>query len=335
MTTVEKIFQLMNEKKITAKEFATKTGLSQGNITDWKTGRARPSTDALLKISDAYNVTIEWLLGKTYFRNELEHVLLIQKAVNIVRLLKKDTVKLLDECINILVSKNSDEKVDNEIIEISKKFPKKYKEFSELIFKTLYYDYKESKDMYKIVYGIDEFSVDAFLQYSKLRYPDHYFTDKVKGARNSLKKMIQSRSNVFPTPTDSKLYMCPVYGRIAAGVPNWAEQCMEGRLPLDPDMMNIHSPEECFFLRVSGESMNKIVKNGGYALIRKQEDVDNGDIAVVLVNGYDATLKKFTRKNDMVVLEPMSDDSSFEIQIYDHTTQIKILGKYIGKFEMN
>ena len=55
--------------------------------------------------------------------------------------------------------------------------------------------------------------------------------------------------------------MCPVYGRIAAGVPNWAEQCMEGRLPLDPDMMNIHNPEECFFLRVSGESMNKIVKN--------------------------------------------------------------------------
>ena len=161
--------------------------------------------------------------------------------------------------------------------------------------------------------------------------------DKITKA---IKKIVQPpnelyTSNVFPTPTDNKLYMCPVYGRIAAGVPNWAEQCMEGRLPLDPDMMNIHNPEECFFLRVSGESMNKVVKNGGYALIRKQEDVENGDIAVVLVNGYDATLKKFTRKNDMVVLEPMSDDSSFEIQIYDRTTQIKILGKYIGKFELN
>ena len=145
---------------------------------------------------------------------------------------------------------------------------------------------------------------------------------------------INSYSNTFPAPANS-LYMCPVYGRIAAGVPNWAEQCLEGRLPLDPDMMNIHNPEDCFFLRVSGESMNKIVKNGGYALIRKQEDVDNGDIAVVLVNGYDATLKKFTKKENMIILEPMSDDPSFEIQLYGPDTQIKILGKYIGKFEMN
>lgn len=144
----------------------------------------------------------------------------------------------------------------------------------------------------------------------------------------------KSNSNTFPSP-NNQLYMCPVYGHIAAGVPNWAEQCIEGRLPLDPGMMNIHNPEECFFLRVSGESMNKVVKNGGYALIRKQEEVENGEIAVVLVNGYDATLKKFTRKNDMVILEPMSNDSSYEIQIYDHNTQIKILGKYIGKFEMN
>ena len=81
--------------------------------------------------------------------------------------------------------------------------------------------------------------------------------------------------------------------------------------------------------------MNKVIKNGGYALIRKQEDVDNGDIAVVLVNGFDATLKKFTKKNDMVILEPMSTDSSYEIQIYDKTTPIQIIGKYIGKFEMN
>lgn len=45
--------------------------------------------------------------------------------------------------------------------------------------------------------------------------------------------------------------MCPVYGRISAGIPNWAEECIEGRLPIDPELMNILNPEECFFLRVS------------------------------------------------------------------------------------
>lgn len=54
--------------------------------------------------------------------------------------------------------------------------------------------------------------------------------------------------------------MCPVYGQIPAGEPNWAEECVEGRLPLDPNLMNIVDPEECYFLRVNGESMNKVIK---------------------------------------------------------------------------
>lgn len=131
-----------------------------------------------------------------------------------------------------------------------------------------------------------------------------------------------------------KIYMCPVYGQIPAGEPNWAEECIEGRLPLDPNLMNIVDPEECYFLRVNGESMNKVIKNGAYALIRKTDWVENGEIAVVLVNGYDATLKKFTKNNDVVVLEPVSNDPTFQTQIYTKDTPIKIIGKYIGKMEM-
>lgn len=135
--------------------------------------------------------------------------------------------------------------------------------------------------------------------------------------------------------SETLFYMCPVYGRISAGQPNWAEECIEGRIPIDTNLMNIVNPEECFFLRVNGESMNKIVNNGGYALIRKTDWVEDGEIAVVLVNGDNATLKKFSKQGDLVVLEPMSNDESIKVQIYDKNTPIKILGKYIGKFEMN
>ncbi len=129
-------------------------------------------------------------------------------------------------------------------------------------------------------------------------------------------------------------YMAPVYGRISAGQPNWAEECIEGRLPIDINLMNIINPEECFFLRVNGESMNKLIKNGAYALIRKTDVVDDGDIAVVLVNGYDATLKVFNRQRDFILLEPMSTDPSFKTQVYGKDTEIKVIGKYIGKMEM-
>lgn len=134
---------------------------------------------------------------------------------------------------------------------------------------------------------------------------------------------------------EKQYYMCPVYGQISAGQPNWAEECIEGRLPLDTEMMGILNPEEHFFLRVNGESMNRIIKNGAYALIHKQETVENGEIAVVLVNGYDATLKKFTKQGELIILEPQSNDSTFETQVYDKNTSIKILGKYVGKMEFN
>ena len=80
--------------------------------------------------------------------------------------------------------------------------------------------------------------------------------------------------------------------------------------------------------------MNKVIRNGAYALIHKQDVVEDGEIAVVLVNGDEATLKKFSRQGDLVILEPMSDDNNFQVQIYNKETPIKILGKYIGKFEM-
>lgn len=134
---------------------------------------------------------------------------------------------------------------------------------------------------------------------------------------------------------NNNIYNIPVYGKISAGIPNWAEECLEGYLPIDPNLMGILNPEECFFLKVDGESMNKEIKNGAYALIRKQDIVEDGEIAAVLVNGFEATLKKFSRQGDFIILEPMSTDDSFKTQIYDKNTQIKILGKYIGKFEMN
>lgn len=81
--------------------------------------------------------------------------------------------------------------------------------------------------------------------------------------------------------------------------------------------------------------MNKIIKNGAYALIHKQETVENGEIAVILVNGDEATLKKFSKQGDIIILEPASDDSNFSTQVYGKETEIKILGKYVGKFEMN
>lgn len=197
------------------------------------------------------------------------------------------------------------------------------------------------KDL-RIKNGKTQKELANFLGISDVAY---YYYESEK--RDMSPDIILKLANYFNVSTDYLLgkdenikenrmyYMCPVYGQISAGQPNWVEECIEGRLPLDPNLMGIVNPEEHFFLRVNGESMNKIIRNGAFALIHKQDMVEDGEIAVVLVNGYDATLKKFTRQGDMIILEPESTDDSFKTQVYDKTTPIKILGKYVGKMEIN
>lgn len=60
-----------------------------------------------------------------------------------------------------------------------------------------------------------------------------------------------------------------------------------------------------------------------------RKDVDDGDIAVVLVNGNDATVKRIRRQNNTVMLIPMSTNPEHQVQIYGPDVPIRILGKVV------
>ncbi len=98
--------------------------------------------------------------------------------------------------------------------------------------------------------------------------------------------------------------------------------------------MGIVNPKEHFFLQVNEESMNKIVKNGAFALIHKQDNIDNEEIAVIIVGTSNAILRKIIKQDNLIILMPESEDKSFETKAYDKSS-VKILGKYIGKMEIN
>ncbi|EOO41525.1 hypothetical protein IIU_00541 [Bacillus cereus VD133] len=120
----------------------------------------------------------------------------------------------------------------------------------------------------------------------------------------------------------------PVIGKIAAGTPLDAiEDIVDSIIP--PYKTN--KIDELFGLVVHGESMNKIVQNGHYAILQKQSDVENGEIAAVIVNGYFATLKKVYKFTDLIVLEPCSHDKSFKDQQFskNNCEDIKIIGKFL------
>ena len=91
----------------------------------------------------------------------------------------------------------------------------------------------------------------------------------------------------------------PVLGIIRAGIPVAAIEDIEDWEEIDAAMAKTG---EFIALRVKGESMEPQIKNGDVAIIRRQEAVDNGDIAVVVVNGDEATLKKVKRLPDGIML---------------------------------
>lgn len=63
MNVIDRIKELANERKISLAEVERRTGLSSGSITKW--GKSSPSTDKLNKIADFFNVSIDYLAGRT------------------------------------------------------------------------------------------------------------------------------------------------------------------------------------------------------------------------------------------------------------------------------
>ncbi len=118
----------------------------------------------------------------------------------------------------------------------------------------------------------------------------------------------------------------PILGRISAGVPLCAEEYVEGYTLTD-----LGRDGNYYALRVKGDSMNALgIDEGDLVIVRHQEEVEDGDIAVVLVDREDATIKKFHQEGNLVQLIPCSTNPANMIQIYDtRKTDIEILGKVI------
>lgn len=118
----------------------------------------------------------------------------------------------------------------------------------------------------------------------------------------------------------------PVVGTVRAGIPILAIENIDGYFPALKSMLN--NNKEYFYLRVKGDSMNLEFNDGSLLLIEKTPDVENGEIAVVLINGFDATVKKVVKNNNMITLIPMSSNPEYTPQMYDIIKdQIQIIGK--------
>lgn len=98
MYNVNIIFELMKERKIQQKDLAAEIGISQSVLSDWKSGRLKPSIDIILKIANYLDVSVDYLLGNDSAAVNNAQLTDKQKAVLAIaeQLPDEDVKKLID-----------------------------------------------------------------------------------------------------------------------------------------------------------------------------------------------------------------------------------------------
>jgi len=128
------------------------------------------------------------------------------------------------------------------------------------------------------------------------------------------------------TPYNPTVHKIPVLGYISAGLPLYADEHI-----IDYTYTDLNGGAEYFALKVKGDSMNAAqINDGNTVIVRVQSIVENGDIAVVRVDGDEATIKRFKRDGDEVQLIPQSYNPEHSVQIYNlKETPVEIVGKVV------
>lgn len=126
--------------------------------------------------------------------------------------------------------------------------------------------------------------------------------------------------NIIPLPKTKKV---PLLGTIACGEPILAEENIEDYIGID-EKANVD-----FALRCKGDSMiNARIFDGDIVYIKQQSDVDDGEIAAVLI-GDEATLKKIYKYENKVVLRPCNPMYDDMVYAGEQLNELRILGKAI------
>lgn len=129
------------------------------------------------------------------------------------------------------------------------------------------------------------------------------------------------------------LVKIPRLGKIACGDPIDAVENVNSYKEVPEELLPSGNKEDLFYLEAQGDSMEPKIPNGSDVLCRKQPDVENGEIAAVLLNDFaEVTLKRVKKTDGFVVLEPLNDN--YDTRILTPDSPGRIVGKAV-KVEYN
>ena len=165
-----------------------------------------------------------------------------------------------------------------------------------------------------------DFTKSKDLDNPPTEWPGNFDDEKLIKAYRA---MHEPPAGLEPMPPRQRL---PVIGSIACGIPILAEQNIEEYLSLPVDGLNAD-----FILRCKGDSMiDARIADGDLAFIRIQPEVNHGEIAAIQIDDETATLKRFLKYPNQIVLMPAN--AAYEPMIFtgEEMARVHVVGKAVG-----
>lgn len=307
--------KLRKDNGLTIRELEKQSGVSNAYLSQLENGkRGIPTPDILMKIHEPLGVGYDELMEKAGYISSTTKNELLPETIQTMNTFG-DLVELISNATKMFLKSIRDE--DGFLT----------KEFKEFMFKDFLELYPDMS-----LDDLEELSTDPELsqklfEHLTLEEKITFLNILIKGfvEQNIDPKEVFYTSKIQSENSVSTLRV-PVLGYIAAGQPILAEEQIEDWTEI-PNQWNFKH-NEVIVLKVKGDSMiGSRIYDGDKVVVKLQQNVENGEIAVVNVNGDEATLKRVKRTEDgQFILYP--DNPKYE-PTFITNEKARIIGKVI------
>lgn len=267
-------------------------------------GRRNASDEVKFKLCQYFNVSMDYLMGLTDYSNPVETIEKELKKLNL-------TSKQYDELMNTWLTEKS--------IDINKAFFDKPNK----VLMDIYLNYLSKKPIKEN---------DSIRKMQKnTEKVDSYFINMLKNVRKD--KVLPKENLVYFSDRqdiENELKISttsiPILGQVKAGYDYLAQENWEGTINVEKSLVG--NGKEYFALKVKGDSMSPMFIEGDIVIVKKQDDCENNETAIVLINGDEGTIKKVRKTEQGIILQPLN--SAYEPIIFTNneikTIPIRIIG---------
>ena len=139
------------------------------------------------------------------------------------------------------------------------------------------------------------------------------------------------KSNISQIIPSDKIYKIPVFATVSAGFGAYAEEDIIEYMPIVID--NPYDVPNMLGIRVHGNSMYPKIEDGDIVIVRKQESVDSGSIAVILIDGEEGVVKKVVYGDDWIELHSINPEYMVRRFEGEEVQRLRVVGIVKGTFK--